>query len=146
MKQVTKIIIVLIIIGVVAFLVIQLIPYGRKHANPPVVSEPRWDNPETRTLAERACFDCHSNQTSWPWYSNIAPASWLVYRDVIEGSRRMNFSDWQRLRLEEPGEIGSVIREGEMPPLQYLLLHASARLSAGEKEQLITGLANTTSQ
>ena len=65
---------------------------------------------------------------------------------MIEGRRRMNFSDWQSLRLEEPGEIGSVIQEGEMPPLQYLLMHASARLSVNEKSQLITGLFNTISR
>jgi Haem-binding domain len=146
MKQFAQTIAVLIIIGVVVFLLIQLVPYGRDHANPSVVSELKWDSPQTRMLAERACFDCHSNQTTWPWYSNIAPVSWLVYRDVVDGRRRMNFSDWQRLRLDEPGEIGSIIAEGEMPPLQYLLMHPSARLSAGEKEQLINGLTKTTSQ
>jgi len=146
MKQLVRTIAVLTMIGVVAFLIIQLVPYGRDHANPPVVSEPKWDSSQTRMLAERACFDCHSNQTTWPWYSNAAPASWLVYRDVVEGRRRMNFSDWQHQRLEEPGEIGAAIDEGEMPPLQYILMHPSARLSAGEKEQLINGLTKTTSQ
>ena len=146
MKQFVKTIPVLIIIGVAVFLLIQLVPYGRDHANPSVVSEPKWDSPQTRMLAERACFDCHSNQTTWSWYSNIAPVSWLVYRDVVDGRRRMNFSDWQRLRLEEAGEIGSAIAEGEMPPLQYLLMHPSARLSAGEKEQLLNGLTKTTSR
>ena len=146
MKQLAKPIALLIIIGVAVLLLIQLVPYGRDHANPPVVSELKWDSPQTRMLAERACFDCHSNQTTWPWYSNIAPVSWLVYRDVVDGRRHMNFSDWQRQRLEGPGEIGSAVSEGEMPPLQYLLMHPSARLSAGEKEQLINGLTKTTSQ
>ncbi len=146
MKQFVKTIVVLIVIGVAAILLIQLVPYGRDHTNPAVVSEPKWDSPQTRLLAERACFDCHSNQTTWPWYSNIAPVSWLVYRDVVDGRRRMNFSDWQRQRLEEPGEISSAVSEGEMPPLQYLLMHPTARLSAGDKEQLINGLTKTTSQ
>ena len=59
------------------FVLIQLAPFGRNHTNPPVVQEPSWDSAETRALAKRACFDCHSNETVWPWYSNIAPVSWL---------------------------------------------------------------------
>ena len=58
----------------------QLVPYGRAHTNPPVVREPSWDSPRTRELAVRACFDCHSHETRWPWYSNVAPVSWLVQR------------------------------------------------------------------
>ena len=64
------------------FLVAQLIPFGRSHTNPVVVKEPTWDSPTTRDLAKRACFDCHSNETVWPWYTNIAPVSWLTQRDV----------------------------------------------------------------
>lgn len=63
----------------------QLVPYGRDHANPSVRDEPSWNSPETRTLAERACFDCHRNETDWPWYSHVAPVSWLVQRDVVQG-------------------------------------------------------------
>jgi hypothetical protein len=66
-------IILLILVG--GFLLIQLVPYGRAHANPPVVKEPAWDSPTTRALAKRACFDCHSNETVWPWYTNVAPVS-----------------------------------------------------------------------
>jgi hypothetical protein len=77
--------------GLVALLVaIQLVPYGRAHRNPPVGAEPAWDSPRTRDLAERACFACHGNTTTWPWYSTIAPVSWYVQRDVNEGrSKRM---------------------------------------------------------
>lgn len=132
--------------ALVLFLLIQLIPYGKDHANPPVVSEPNWDRQQTRDQAQRACFDCHSNQTIWPWYSTVAPVSWLVFSDVVEGRRRMNFSDWQRFRLQEPGEISSVLSEGEMPPIQYLLMHPTARLSATEKSQLITGFQITMGQ
>ncbi len=142
-KPVFKSISTLIVFGIVILLVIQLIPYGRNHNNPPVVSEPNWDSQLTRALVKSTCFDCHSNETIWPWYSKIAPASWLVYRDVVEGRQRVNFSNWNRAQLEEPGELTSVIREGEMPPLQYILIHASARLSAGQKDQLINGLLAT---
>ncbi len=135
---------VLIVLAVVigGFVILQVFPYGRVHANPPVVSEPNWDSPETRVLAERACFDCHSNETEWPWYSNVAPVSWLVQRDVDEGRQVLNFSEWGNGRSEgeEADEIGEVIWEGEMPPAQFLLTHPEARLTEAEKQQLIRGL------
>ena len=95
-----------LVVGLVAlFVLIQLVPYGRNHANPPVVKEPEWVSPQTRQLAKRACFDCHSNESVWPWYSNIAPVSWLVQNDVDEGRRRLNFSEWGR-PIREIDEIG----------------------------------------
>jgi hypothetical protein len=67
--------IVRILLGAVAlFALIQVVPYGRSHTNPPVQSEPKWDSPQTRALAVRACYDCHSNETTWPWYTNVAPS------------------------------------------------------------------------
>src|SRR5215216_1353338 len=83
------------IVGVL-FVVLQLVPYGRRHDNPPTTREPAWDDPTTRALAVRACFDCHSNETRWPWYSYVAPVSWLTQRDVDEGRRELNFSEWDR--------------------------------------------------
>lgn len=137
----------LIIILVVGFLLIQVIPYGRSHQNPPVVKEPAWDSPQTRALAKRACFDCHSNETVWPWYSNIAPVSWLTQRDTNEGRQRLNYSDWQGIRSErgrEGGnELAEVIQKGSMPPWYYVMIHPTAKLSDQEKQQLITGLQNS---
>ncbi len=136
---------VLVVIGVIilgaAQLVglIQLVPYGRNHTNPPLVQEPKWDSPQTRALAVRACFDCHSNETVWRWYSNIAPASWLIQRDVDEGRRRLNFSDWGAQRRERR-ELGESVLEGSMPPWYYLPIHPEAILTAQEKNQLATGL------
>lgn len=75
-------------------LAIQLVPYGRDHHNPPAVAEPPWDSPQTRELFVKACADCDSNQTRWPWYSHIAPVSWLVQRDVEEGRSKLNLSLW----------------------------------------------------
>ncbi len=125
---------------VVLLLVIQLVPYGRSHANPPVTQQPDWDA-QTQELVSRACADCHSNETVWPWYSNIAPISWLVQHDVEEGRTVLNFSDWGRsLDGEAAEEVPEVISEGEMPPGAYLLLHGKARLTDAEKEQLIQGL------
>jgi len=145
-KRILKILVIFIVIGLILFIFIQFIPYGKNHTNPPVVSEPNWDSQQTRDFAKRACFDCHSNETTWPWYSNVAPVSWLVYRDVVEGRQRLNFSNWQNSRLREPGEIASVISEGEMPPFQYLPMHPTARLSSAEKNQFINGLTSTLSR
>ena len=130
------------LVGVGAFAVIQLVPYGRDHTNPPVGSEPAWDAPATRALAVRACFDCHSNETQWPWYSRIAPVSWLVQRDVDVGRRELNFSEWGR-PYEEAGESAKTVLDGEMPPAIYVLQHPSARLTAEEKRALADGLTAT---
>ena len=129
-------------IAIVAiFLLIQLVPYGRDHNNPLVVQDPNWDSPQTRALAKRACFDCHSNETVWPWYSNIAPVSWLVYRDTVEGREFLNFSEWGSGRSREATEEApEIVLEGEMPPVQYLPTHPDARLTDAEKQALAAGL------
>ena len=133
----------------VLFGLVQLVPYGHDHNNPPVQQEPAWASPQTRELAARACFDCHSNETRWPWYSSVAPVSWLVQRDVDEGRRRLNFSEWQGFIQGEEGrrgglnELTEITQEGEMPPAIYLLMHADAHLSASEEQQLIAGFQAT---
>jgi hypothetical protein len=124
------------------FIAIQLVPYGHDRVNPPVIEEPAWDSPDTRALAVRACFDCHSNETSWPLYSRVAPVSWFVLHHVDEGRAELNFSEWQRPQ-REAREAAEVTREREMPLRPYLLLHAHARLSAIERERLAQGLART---
>jgi len=133
------------VVLVVGFGALQLVPYGRDHTSPPVTGEPRWDSPQTEALAAGACFDCHSNETMWPWYASIAPASWLVYRDVAEGRDHLNFSEWPAVGGDGGGGGGLMTRaaemvsEGEMPPLQYRLAHRAARLSDAQKRQLIDG-------
>jgi mono/diheme cytochrome c family protein len=119
----------------------QAVPYGREHSNPPVIEEPAWDSSETRALAVKACFDCHSNETVWPWYSNVAPLSWLVQRDVDEGRETLNFSEWNR--PQEGDESAETVREGSMPPGQYLITHPDARLTDSQLEALATGLTAT---
>jgi hypothetical protein len=129
------------VVGLVGLLIlIQFVPYGRNHTNPSVVSQPAWDSTQTHDLAVRACFDCHSNETVWYWYSNIAPFSWLIQRDVDEGRRRLNFSD---LGARGAGESAEAVREGSMPPAIYVLLHPSARLSQADKAALEAGLTAT---
>lgn len=133
----------LVLVAVVA--AIQLLPFGREHTNPPVQTEPAWDSPQTRELAVRACFDCHSNATVWPWYSNLAPLSWLIQHDVAEGRSKLNFSTWN-VPQREAREAAKTVRSGEMPPMGYTILHPSAALSASEREALAAGLAATIGQ
>ena len=132
----------LILVAVGLFLAIQLVPVWLWQTNPPVVAQPAWDSPQTRAMVKRVCFDCHSNETVWPFYARIAPSSWLVTRDVVQARNAMNFSEWDTKSLEVD-EISQVINEGEMPPGQYLLLHPEARLSEAEKQQLVQGMANS---
>jgi cytochrome c len=120
----------------------QAVPYGRNHTNPPVTKEPAWDSPRTRALAVRACYDCHSNETKWLWYSNIAPVSWLVQRDVDGGRSALNFSEWDKPQDVSSGDIAEAIRGG-MPPWFYTVIHRNAALNATEKNQLISGLNAT---
>lgn len=126
-------VIVLIVVG------IQLIPYGHNHTNPPAHTQPQWDSLRTRELFTRACADCHSHETVWPWYSNLAPMSWLVQHDVEEGRKKFNVS----VAGGETDEAAEKVAEGEMPPTQYTLLHPTANLSAPEKQELIQGLLAT---
>lgn len=131
---------ILFLTGVVGLLAIQLVPYGRDHTNPAVVSEPVWDSAATRATAVIACFDCHSNETHWPWYSNIAPMSWLVQRDVDEGRKHLNFSTWT---AGQGAQAPFMVESGKMPPFQYLLAHPEANLSAADKAAFIDGLTAT---
>jgi mono/diheme cytochrome c family protein len=136
-----KLVITLLVLAGI-LLVIQLVPYGRDHTNPPVVQEPQWDSPDTRALAATTCFNCHSNETVWPWYSSIAPVSWLVGHDVAEGRGKMNFSEWQ-LPQEDAHEAAEVVAEGEMPPAYYTIMHSEARLSDADRAALAEGLRAT---
>ena len=124
---------------VVVLLLIQFVPYGRDHTNPTGGKPIAWDSARTERLMTGACMDCHSNETQWPWYSNVAPVSWLVQRDVDEGRDRLNLST----DAAEVQEMVESIEEGEMPPLQYKPAHPGARLSAREKQDLIRGIRAT---
>jgi len=123
-----------IAIGVgLALVMIQLVPYGRNHTNPPVRTEPVWDAAETRALAKRACFDCHSNETRYPWYSNIAPVSWLTVGHVNDGRSELNFSAWgsygERMKETRLRAICELCEHGAMPPASYALVHRDVALS-----------------
>ena len=129
-----------VLIGVaVAFALMQV---GQcDHDNPPVTAD-LVAPPEVEAVLRRACYDCHSSETHWPWYSRVAPVSWLVHHDVIEGRRHLDFSKWETLpaakRSDKLGEIAEEIEEGEMPPGIYTPLHPSGKLSAADQALLVT--------
>jgi hypothetical protein len=133
-------------IPIVALLAIQLVPYGRNHTNPPPGNAPAWDSPRTLELARRACFDCHSHETRWPWYASVAPLSWRVQSHVNAGRRKLNFSAFDpasRRMTHAAGEAGEVVTEGEMPLRDYLMMHPEARLTESERRELAAGLDAT---
>lgn len=118
----------------VLFGIIQFVPIEK--TNPP--TEKEIDAPiEVRQVFRRACYDCHSNETSWPWYSSVAPISWLMVRDVREGRQKVNFTAWKAMEPEKEAELIEEIREevedGEMPPWFYRWVHPESRMADSEK-------------
>ena len=127
---------------VVAFGLMQLVPYGRTHSNPPITQEPAWDSPRTRELAKRACFDCHSNETRWPWYADVAPFSWVLEYDVNNAREIINFSQWN-YSYPLAQHSGASIRQREMPTAKYVAAHPEANLTDKERDDLANGLDRT---
>jgi hypothetical protein len=125
----------LAILGVLV--IIQLIPVNR--TNPPVESDIPTA-PEVKAVLRRACYDCHSHETVWPWYSRIAPISWVLAHDVYEGRAELNFSTWNRYSTQEQvkklQKSWEEVAEGEMPPWSYLAVHREVSLSAQDRALL----------
>ncbi len=124
---------------IIAIPVILVLGSGPK-TNPKVENKVSWDSPQTKELFDRACADCHSNETNWPWYANIAPVSWKIIHSVNEGRSEMNVSTG---KIGEMDDLAKLINRDKMPPRDYVLLHARAKLSRQEKQELIDGLVNT---
>jgi hypothetical protein len=126
----------LVVVGI-AFVAIQLVPVDR--TNPPVEEEVPA-SPEVRAVLRRACYDCHSNETTWPWYSRVAPVSWLVASDVEEAREHLNFSTWNRLSPKDRAkgfeEAWEEVEDGEMPLWFYVPLHREAKLTAEDRALL----------
>ena len=124
----------------ISFVAIQVIPVAR--TNPPDVSNP--DAPPTiAAILKHACYDCHSNETRWPWYSFVAPASWLVSRHVAEARRHLNFSEWEAYASDPDtaayklDEIAEQVTDRKMAPWYYRAMHSAARLNPTERQALI---------
>ena len=122
-------------------LAIQLISTGDPvaHRSQPGESEIAAP-PQIKSVLAQACYDCHSNETRWPWYAHIAPVSWLVVHDVSLGRKQLNFSEWRlyypRTQARKLLWMGRVVRERTMPPWSYRMMHPQARLSGAERAML----------
>ena len=124
---------------IVATVAAQLVPVAR--TNPPVRME--VDAPaNVKRILERSCYDCHSNRTRWPWYSHVAPVSWLGARDVHEGREEVNFSEWPMFDFDEQDhlleQVEKQVSRGKMPLPVYLIMHGDAALSRADREALLT--------
>ena len=118
---------------------LQLVPVKRD--NPPVKDEvPAPQN--VKAILERACYDCHSNRTVWPWYAYVAPVSWLVTKDVRDGRKEVNFTEWPMFDQDEQDHaykhIAKQVERRGMPLSNYLLMHPKAKLSDEDRRVLVT--------
>jgi len=125
---------------VVAFGLLQFTNPAR--TNPPVVNDLPATNapPPVAALLHAACYDCHSSETKWPWYSRIAPMSWLIAQDVNEGRTHLDFSEWPQepdRAAKKFDRINEVLDYREMPPKKYTALHPDARLSEAQHQELL---------
>jgi len=115
------------------------------HENPPALAghdllSVQPPPPAIARMPKNACYDCHSYETKWPWYSYIAPVSWLVVRDVSAARPVLNFSEWPQEESRSRKRwrhIADELQENEMPPANYLRMHPAAKLEASEREQLM---------
>jgi cytochrome c551/c552 len=128
---------------VLAVLLIVAQAIRPERTNPPVTGEINAP-PEIKSILRKTCYNCHSNETVWPWYSQVAPASWLLAHDVSNARKRVNFSEWSSLTpRRQAGKLRKAdeeIKEGDMPLWYYLPLHPEARLSDADKSALMAWL------
>ena len=129
----------IVLVLLVVLVVIQVIPVNR--TNPPVTADIPTSS-EVKAVLRRACYDCHSNETVYPWYSRIAPVSWILAQHVSEGREELNFSIWHQYNAEDQGEkiheSWETVVEGEMPPRYYTIMHRDALLSPEDRAVLQT--------
>jgi hypothetical protein len=127
-------------VGLAVVLAIQFIPTPRTNPRRPA----RFDGViRPRARSPRACFDCHSNDTLWPWYSHVAPASWLVINHVVDGRRHLNFSEWDKPQRATFTEVEENMTRGDMPIWNYVMLHTPAKLTSVETAEPLDGLRAT---
>lgn len=128
-------IILIVIVGL--FIILQLIPLNQ--TNPPVIQDASAPS-DIDAILRNSCYDCHSNETVWPWYSRIAPGSFLITRDVVEGRKHLNFSEFADMDAYDSTDIADeiieVLDEEEMPIVPYLLLHPGASLNESQTQAI----------
>lgn len=132
---------IIILFGV--FVIIQFIPVDRPEYIETTYNFSKAEKipDDISILLVNACFDCHSNQVRYPWYSFVAPVSWLVAKDVRKGKKHLNFSVWGTLSKKEQlkvlDKIADEVKEGEMPMKIYPYLHPEARLSDADRQKIV---------
>jgi len=135
------------LVVLLALVAAQFVPVER--GNPPVETDIAAP-PEVAAILRRACYDCHSNETVWPWYGWVAPASWLLEKDVRDGRGELNFSTWNRYDARRAAhklhEVVEQTESGEMPLWFYLPLHPSAALSEADLATLAAWVAQVAPQ
>jgi hypothetical protein len=126
------------IVLIVVLIVIQFVPIER--TNPPVESDVPAPA-ELKAVLRRSCYDCHSNETRWPWYAWVAPVSWLIANDVKEGRREVNFSVWNQYggnrKARKLKEIVEQVEQNKMPQWYYVIMHPEVKLSGSDKEMIV---------
>ncbi len=142
-----KIVISIVSILVIGFLLLQVIPVGRfrsvlqRNPNPSITATIEWNSAEAQNLVRKACYDCHSNETIYPWYSQVAPVSWLVTRDVNQGRAAMNFSEDAATEYDIKDLEWHLYND--MPPWFYLIMHSEAKLTDEERDIVLAGFKAT---
>lgn len=131
-------------IVVIVFVLLQIVPSGRpettmENNNDLFVNNQIPDS--VSTLMRKACFDCHSNESKYPWYAYVAPVSWLVNRDIRKGRKHLNLSEWESLSKMDKAsvldDLSEAVSEGEMPMPIYVLMHPEAKLTKADRELLV---------
>jgi hypothetical protein len=125
----------------------QFVPVQRTN---PSVEAALQVNPQVSDVLKKACFDCHSHETVWPWYSRIAPVSWLIAHDVNHGRKYINFSAWELMNADDKNfaclQIRDVVEKGDMPLKSYTLLHRRAYLTDADKQLIYTWVDAVTAE
>jgi hypothetical protein len=146
-RQKQKFILSSLAVLIIGFIALQFvgdfIDEDFQRSNPPVTQQVQWDSPQTETLVRQACFDCHSNETQWTWYSYIAPVSWVIADDVNDGRAELNFSEPREFTPEYVQHMVDAIEAHTMPLPSYTLLHPDANLTDEQRVQLIDGIEAT---
>jgi len=139
-----RIINIIFILVLLALLGIQFIPVNKTN---PIITQDIETPSDVKNILRTSCYNCHSNETKWPWYSNFAPVSWMVINDVNDARKRMNFSAWDKLSFERKEElkkdIWDEVRQDDMPPTLFTYAHPDAKLGLPQKsiiKKWITGI------
>lgn len=140
MKWVKRLLVIIAVVLVIIQFVPVTLPTNNSDLKSDLVSTQKLSS-EVVSILKSTCYDCHSSQTKYPWYSHVAPVSWLVARDVKEGREKLNFSDWdknnKRHKIRQLENIKEEVQQGEMPMAIYTFIHRDAKLTEAQKKLLM---------